>query len=563
MLSLYIFPTMIISFLLLTLIVGVYYSGRITSLREYAIGNKNFATATLVATLLATLYGGGALMRTVQQIYNQGIYYIIILIADSISIWVWTLLIPRMGPFMYHLSTAESIGSAYGIWPRVFSALFGVVRSLITIVTQINVITSAVTICIPNTDSYAVTAAISLIFIVYSSLGGIRAVTFTDVMQFITFTIVIPFFTWYMYIHINRSAIEIISCLKCSPKLQLEGLFHVNHKFIAIFMLVLAIIIPSGRPSMMQRIYMSSGVIQAKKVFYYTSIFNLLIVSFIIFIGLFTVVAIDHLTIEEIWPYIISQCPPILQASILIGLIAMTMSTADSSLNSCATMITHDLLANTYSKWNILSKKNQLYIVRISSVAIGLLAMIIAFYCKDLFRLLCWALQVSVPITAAPLLLAIFGFRGTTRTALIGMTTGALTILAWNKWVESKTGIDGSFLAMVANGLAMMAAHYLLKQPAGTGWVKPDDTFKQIQQENSRKREERKESIKNAWKNRKMVLANLKPSPTTIVGVGCYIAVTSLLVYFMDPTPNNICSLVLQLFLAACFVGYPFLYDIS
>lgn len=146
MLTLYILPTIVISFLLLTLVVGMYYRGKITSLREYAIGNKNFATATLVATLLATLYEGGALMRTVQQIYNQGIYYIIILLADSISIWIWTLLIPRMAPFMHHLSTAESIGSVYGTWPRIISALFGVVRSLITIVTQINVVTSLLSV---------------------------------------------------------------------------------------------------------------------------------------------------------------------------------------------------------------------------------------------------------------------------------------------------------------------------------------------------------------------------------------------------------------------------------
>lgn len=46
MLTLYILPTIVISFLLLTLVVGMYYSGKITSLREYAIGNKNFATCS-------------------------------------------------------------------------------------------------------------------------------------------------------------------------------------------------------------------------------------------------------------------------------------------------------------------------------------------------------------------------------------------------------------------------------------------------------------------------------------------------------------------------------------
>lgn len=564
MLTLYILPTIVISFLLFTLVVGIYYSGKITSLREYAIGNKNFATATLVATLLATLYGGGALMRTVQQIYNQGIYYIIILLADSISIWIWTLLIPHMGPFMYHLSTAESIGSVYGTWPRIISALFGVVRSLITIVTQINVVTSAVTICIPKIDSHAITVAISLIFVTYSSLGGIRSVTFTDVMQFITFTIVIPFFTWYMYIHTNQSVTEIIDCLKCSTKFQMDSLFQLNRKSIGAFMLVLAIIMPSGRPSMMQRMYMSSGVTQAKKVFYYTSIFNLLIVGFIIFIGLFTIISINHLSIEEIWPYIVGQCPPILQASILIGLIAMTMSTADSSLNNCATMLTHDLLANIYSKWHMLSEKHQLYIVRISSLVTGLLAMIIAFYCNDLFRLLCWALQVSVPITAAPLLLAVFGFRSTSRTALIGMGTGVFTILIWNKLVQSSTGIDGSVLAMLANGLAMMSAHYLSKQPKDRWWIGIDDTFKQIKQENSRKRAERQETIKNYWTNRKDTLAKLMPSHTTMVYVGLYITITSLFAYSMVRITNHDgCWLTIQLFGSACCLGYPFLYDIS
>ena len=61
MLSLYIFPTMIISFLLLTLIVGVYYSGRITSLREYAIGNKNFATATISSYIISHALWGRCL----------------------------------------------------------------------------------------------------------------------------------------------------------------------------------------------------------------------------------------------------------------------------------------------------------------------------------------------------------------------------------------------------------------------------------------------------------------------------------------------------------------------
>ncbi|ROT47544.1 hypothetical protein [Candidatus Cardinium hertigii] len=101
--------------------------------------------------------------------------------------------------------------------------------------------------------------------------------------------------------------------------------------------------------------------------------------------------------------------------------------------------------------------------------------MVLAFYRNDLLDLLKLTFAFTVPIITAPFVLAVFGFRGSGRTALIGMATGIVTIIAWNQWIEPTTGIDGSFVCMLANGLAMLAAHYLLPQPPGTGWIEPDD----------------------------------------------------------------------------------------
>ena len=74
---------MVIVFLLFTLAVGLYYTGKITTLREYAVGNKQFATPTLVATVLATLYGGGGLIRTVEYVHSLGLYWIVISLFDD------------------------------------------------------------------------------------------------------------------------------------------------------------------------------------------------------------------------------------------------------------------------------------------------------------------------------------------------------------------------------------------------------------------------------------------------------------------------------------------------
>ncbi|AWN82056.1 hypothetical protein [Candidatus Cardinium hertigii] len=48
----------VIAFLLLTLAVSMYFHKKTITLREYAVGNKKFATAVLVATMLATKLGG-------------------------------------------------------------------------------------------------------------------------------------------------------------------------------------------------------------------------------------------------------------------------------------------------------------------------------------------------------------------------------------------------------------------------------------------------------------------------------------------------------------------------
>ncbi|WP_419241603.1 hypothetical protein [Cardinium endosymbiont of Nabis limbatus] len=46
-------------FLLLTLVIGIYFSRKKPTFRAYAVGNKQFSTATMVATVLATAYSGG------------------------------------------------------------------------------------------------------------------------------------------------------------------------------------------------------------------------------------------------------------------------------------------------------------------------------------------------------------------------------------------------------------------------------------------------------------------------------------------------------------------------
>ncbi|MGI2257700.1 sodium:solute symporter family protein [Candidatus Cardinium hertigii] len=545
------------AFFCLTLVVGIYFSKKETTFREYAVGNKQFSTATLVATVLATTFGGGTIIRSIESIHEFGLYFIFGTSLDYFGFWIIGRLALRMGPFMQHLSMAETIGSMYGKYPRIIAALVGICVCIVAITGQINVISKAFKICLISIDPFTITILSTLLLIFYSSYGGVRAVTYTDVLQFITFSIIIPLLSWFMFVNVGKTVSEIVPILQSQTKFQFSNLFQFNARLVSMLLLVLGSLISHIQPSIMQRVYMSSSPIQAQKSFAYATIFSWFIMFFISLISVFVFARAPNLLKTEVFGYVVDHIPTLFRGFFAVGLLAMAMSTADSFLNACSVMIGHDIV-NSLQKEKAIPDPGQLKIARWTTLVVGLLAMVVSFYCQDLLKLMYWGLDCAVPIATAPFILGIFGFRGTSRTALIGMTTGLLTILAWNKWVEPKTGIDGSFIAMLANGFAMLVAHYLLRQPEGVGWVKPDTTFKQIQQENSRRNIERKETIKKGWQNKKFTFSKLVPSPTAMVCMGFYFFISSLLAHFILIFTNHCYWLIFHLFGSACCLGYPF-----
>ncbi|AXI24269.1 Sodium:solute symporter family [Cardinium endosymbiont of Sogatella furcifera] len=448
------------AFLLLTLGVGIHFSRKKTTFREYAIGNKQFATATLVATILATAYSGSGLARNVEQIHTLGLYWMIIVILGDLGLWVVSGLALRMGSFMQNLSMAETIGSVYGKCPRVIVALCSIGSSVTMVAMQVHVMASSIRICIHTVDPQFIAVCSTLALIFYSSFGGIRTVVFTDVVQFMTFAVILPFFSWFIFMKLGKPFLEIFPLLQEHDTFQLSTIFHYDMNLVAMVALALSILASYIDAPIVHRVYMSSGPTQARNVFRYAGFFGICINMVICLIGLLIFVGTPEVSVVKVWDYIMTDIPPVLKGFLSVSLLAMSMSTADSCLHSGAIAVSHDILASIRSTKTY---PYQLELARIASIFIGLFAMVLTFYYTNLLDLLKLNLGLYLPITVAPFILAVFGFRGTSHTALIGMASGVLTILAWNKWVEPSTGVDGSFIAMVANGLTMITAHYLLK----------------------------------------------------------------------------------------------------
>lgn len=276
-------PTVVIgSFLLLNLLVGIYFSRKKTTFREYAVGNKQFSTATLVVTVLATLYSGGGMLRNLECIHDLGLWWIVIMVLPSFGFWVISRLSLRMDSFMQHLSIADTIGTIYGKYPRIITALVGVCGGIITITTQITAISKAISMCISLDNSHIILLFATFLIIFYSAYGGVRAVTYTDVLQFITFIIIIPLLTWFMFVETGNPVREIFPILHKHNKFQFSSVFSFNTQFTSVLLLILSCTVSYISPHIMHRVYMASGTTQARKVFSYSFFFKIIIGSFII-----------------------------------------------------------------------------------------------------------------------------------------------------------------------------------------------------------------------------------------------------------------------------------------
>ena len=99
------------TFLATNLILGLFHSRQVATMRDYSVGRKDFSTATLVSTILATGIGGGFLFRHLEHTYKEGLYYVIpVVVGGTASIFLLAMLALRMGEFIDTLSIAEAMG---------------------------------------------------------------------------------------------------------------------------------------------------------------------------------------------------------------------------------------------------------------------------------------------------------------------------------------------------------------------------------------------------------------------------------------------------------------------
>ncbi|TSJ81370.1 MAG: hypothetical protein NMK33_02630 [Candidatus Cardinium sp.] len=475
MTSLYIPLLMVVTFLLLEWLFISYFSITPTTFRDYVVSTKRHDTPLLVYIILFTFLESGLIVRTIQQVHNLGLPWIIFeFLSSCMPFWIISCLALRMAPFMDNLSMSETIGSMYGRYPMLIISLSNICCSIVVIAIQMNIISLAISICLDWVHPNIITFLTILLLASYTVVGRMRVFSLTNIAQLAAFLITPLILSCWISMRIDQSLLELFRRLFTSQeKIHFSSLCHSDFNPPAILSLFLANLVSCIQPLIIQKVYMSSDHFQARTVFFYTGIFGVIIKFFILLFGVIVLAAAPQLPLTEIWSYILTDMPPALKGFVAISLLAVAISVADIYLNTASVMFSHDIIEGLMGQKGILYRY-QIRLAKLTALLMGLVAILLSSYCDDLMELCKLYFDCFIPVATAPFILAVLGFRGTSRTILIGMVTGILAIWSWNKWIEPITTINGAFPSMVANCLAIVAAHYLCARPKKQVKVDPE-----------------------------------------------------------------------------------------
>lgn len=457
------------SFLLITLVVGLWASRGIKDIREYAIANKMYGKGVLTMTILATYITGSKGIGFIGQVFDNGIIPLLPVLGCGVVCcfgFITLFVAPRMQHFQGCLTAAELMGKVYGQRTRYTVALLGVVYSLTLVGKQIAWLGTLGGLI--DTPNQVVMLVVGSCLLLYAAQGGIKSVTATDIVHFVAITSIIPLVAYFL-LHKVGSAKTLFTAL---PRDYLDIAHHPNlqgYLFHSIWYLFPAF--PLSFP-FIQHMLMAKNTKNLIASYQIVTLFLVIFFLLLALIGLSAIVIrrdIDgNMPAEggEVFIYMVNNYFSIpFRGLIVVGLFAGVMSTADSFLHTSGLLLTHDFIQPLCKRSNYLISEHQ--VIKLVTVLLG--AIVLWGACNNLnFPLYVNGLSLSealniitTPVAlvfTVPLIAAIMGLKGNEGSFFIAFFSTIVVFILSYLYLPTQLVIP---VGIVTNTLTFFGSHFL------------------------------------------------------------------------------------------------------
>lgn len=372
--------TIIVGYLLFILLIG-YFSGKDNKNQEdYFLAARSMPWIPIALSVAATMISANSLIGGPGWSYNEGMYPFMVNISVPLAIFI---ALNITVPIMYNLkvtSVYEYMGLRLGNYSRMLTLIQFMINSLIQVSSMVY-IPVLILHTITGVSIYILTPIVVGVSIIYTLIGGIKAVIWTDALQF--FIVILSIFL-IMFQILSDIDLDFISILRIAKeKGALNTLdFSFDLSKTNTFWVTLI-----GGTAMwiryfcfdqvqVQRLLTSKSIKSIKKSFVTSAFAMNIVYYFMLLMGVmltFYYSGKKFDTSNQIMvEFILDEIPRGATGIILSGIFAAAMSSIDSILNSMTTVFTKDLYDNYFNKGRESSLKASMIITFFIGVAINI-----------------------------------------------------------------------------------------------------------------------------------------------------------------------------------------------
>ena len=434
------------AYLLFVLLLGLWAGRGIKNIEEYSVVKRSFSSWIIFATLSASFIGGGFSLGNAEKVYLYGIVYIFALFGFSLKeILVAKFIAPRIGKFPNAISVGDVMETNYGKIGKVVTGIFAVTVCSGIVGAQVGAIGYIFNVFLGIPVIWGIIIGCSIV-IVYSTVGGMKAVVWTDVMQFILLIFGIPL-TLFFGIQYAGGMSAVVQAVPESH----FSLLSDKMTLLAFASLFLTFVLGETLvPPYVQRLLIGKD---AKHVARGTMMSGIFSIPFFIIAGCIGLVALaiaPDLDPNKSLPYVVNTVLPVgLKGLVIAGVISIVMSSADSFLNSAAIAFTHDVVKPL--RRVTFSEKQELLLSKIATFFVGVTSVIFAIKIKSILGILLYTYNFWSPIVLVPLVAVFLGMKASQRDFVAGAIAGITGVLTWNMLLKGPGGIDGLIVGIVCN----------------------------------------------------------------------------------------------------------------
>ncbi len=457
--------------------IGVYFFKKNKNVEDYYIGGRSLGSWHIGLSVVATDVGGGFSIGLGGLGFAIGIAGSWMLFTGLVGAWISAVILI---PVISKLSVKHNFYTFPQVFKHFYNNKVALIAGIISAIGYIGFTSSQLlagaklaSATFVEIDLETALIIMGIIAVVYTGIGGLKAVIYTDTIQWIILMAGLIF----IGIPVSYYAIGGMDAIRATVGDEFLSLSNVSWQQLVNWAVTIIPIWFVGM-TLYQRIYASKSEKQAKKAWFIAGLFEWPFMAFMgVTLGLFSRVAFEKGMFLEYSNVLGNTIDPELGLPILlntvlpIGLMGLMLSayfsailsTADSCLMAASGNVQTDIL----SKFLPFKKdtKSQLRISQIITIAIGVLAILLASYMTNVLELMLYSYAFMVSGLFIPVLVALYGKHPNSLAAILAMIVGgATTVTLVILDIRLPLDLDANIFGISASALTYFVVYLLRKK---------------------------------------------------------------------------------------------------